>query len=509
LRNNRWILTMTRMAPIVACDHSPSFKVPVEETKARWGDVFKGELALYTIMLNLGIGLHAVDVFIVTTVMPSVVRDIGGASYYSWTTMLYMVASIIGAASGSPLKTRLGARRAYCLGSALFLTGSVGCALSPTMLSLLTMRLIQGYGGGLIISLSMALVSELYPERLRKRVLALVSSTWGVAALIGPAVGGTFAQLGFWRGAFWLNAPIIVGFMLAAWFRLPEQKLQAAKSQFPYRRMALLTVGVLCVGVASNWQNIGIQGLLIAAAIVMVWQTLRLDAAGAAKLFPSHPFSLKTTTGTANWVMFLTSVTHTVIGVFLPLALQVLHGVDPLVAGYMTASLAVCWTIASMATSHLHGRAASAAVIVGQSLCCIGLAALAFGIGSVPTAVVPMLNGLVGVGLGCSNLHVVAAAMRHAAKGEETVTASSIPTVRSLGIAFGAAGAGLIANGAGLTDALLPADVARAVDAVLGIGMVAPIGALLMATRFVTLIGGEPLSPNPATPAQDSAGAIH
>jgi MFS family permease len=75
----------------------------VAEEKVGWGAVFKDGLGLYTIMLNLGIGLHAVDVFIVTTVMPSIVRDIGGASYYSWTTMLYMVASIIGAATGAPL----------------------------------------------------------------------------------------------------------------------------------------------------------------------------------------------------------------------------------------------------------------------------------------------------------------------------------------------------------------------------------------------------------------------
>ncbi len=145
----------------------------MSEQKVGWGAVFKDGLGLYTIMLNLGIGLHAVDVFIVTTVMPSVVRDIGGASYYSWTTMLYMVASIIGAATGSPLKAKLGARRAYCLGSLLFLLGSVSCAISPSMLVLLSARLVQGFGGGLIISLSMALVSELYPERLRKRILGL------------------------------------------------------------------------------------------------------------------------------------------------------------------------------------------------------------------------------------------------------------------------------------------------------------------------------------------------
>jgi hypothetical protein len=99
--------------------------------------------------------------------------------------------------------------------------------------------------------------------------------------------------------------------------------------------------------------------------------------------------------------------------------------------------------------------------------------------------------------------------MRHARPGEETLTASSIPTVRSLGIAFGAAGAGVIANGAGLTDALAHDDVARAVLAVLGIGVLAPLGALIFAIRFVSLTGNDAVNRAPATNAPGSAGAIH
>jgi hypothetical protein len=99
--------------------------------------------------------------------------------------------------------------------------------------------------------------------------------------------------------------------------------------------------------------------------------------------------------------------------------------------------------------------------------------------------------------------------MRHARPGEETLTASSIPTIRSLGIAFGAAGAGVIANGAGLTNDLLPADVSRAVLAVLGIGVLAPMGALLLAIRFTALVARRAATPAPATTAPDSAGATH
>jgi hypothetical protein len=186
--------------------------------------------------------------------------------------------------------------------------------------------------------------------------------------------------------------------------------------------------------------------------------------------------------------MFLASMTHTVIGVFLPLALQELHGQSPIAAGYMMAILAIGWTAASVLTAKWRGRAMITAMLGGMACCVIGLAGLAIGVVTLSPYEIAALNGLVGIGLGSSNLHLVAAAMRHAAKGEESITASSIPTMRSLGIAFGAAAAGAIANAAGLTDSLAPADVARAVTRVLGFGTLAPLCGLIFVLRFVTLL---------------------
>lgn len=456
---------------------------------ASWRDLFSSGLGLYVVMLNLGIGLHALDVFVVSTIMPDVVRDLGRAHFYAWSTMLYMVASILGAAATAPLRRARGGRQAYCAGAILFLIGSAACALAPDMALFILARAIQGFGGGIVLARSMAMVGELFPENMKKPVLALVSSTWGVAALIGPALGGTFAEFGFWRGAFWFNLPFILLFLAAALRRLPADKPeQPAAFGFPYRRMALLTAGVLCVGIASEAGTIWGRAGLIVFAILLVYGTFQLDRTGGNRLFPSRPLSLLTTTGTAYWAMFLASVTHTVIGVFLPLALQVLKGQTPIVAGYMMAVLAIGWTVASLVTARWQGRAMYAAMIGGLLLCVAGLVALAIGVASQPAWLLTVFNAVVGLGLGASNLHIVAAAMRHAARGEESITASSIPTIRSLGIAFGAAAAGAIANGAGLTDDLLAKDVAHAIGWVLGLGAIAPFCGLLFVLRFVALL---------------------
>jgi hypothetical protein len=209
-------------------------------------------------------------------------------------------------------------------------------------------------------------------------------------------------------------------------------------------------------------------------------------------MFPSHPLSLARPIGTANWVMALSSVTHTVIGAYLPLSMQILHGVSDQAAGYAVTALALSWTIASMLTSHIHGAMAMRSIVIGQGLCLIGLAGMALAITDLPFAVIVTLNVVVGCGLGSSNLHLVEASMRYAAPGEQMTTAGAIPTIRSLGIAFGSAGAGVIANKAGLTDALAYEDVARATQWVLSAGALAPLFAMLCAMRFVRMINAQP-----------------
>ncbi len=198
-----------------------------------WSRLYVGKYAGITLILNLGIGLHAVDIFIVATIMPSVVGDIGAAAFYAWTTTLYMVASIVGAASSAPIKAGLGLRRCYFLAALGFLAGSAICAVAPDMLVLLMGRVVKGLGGGLLIATNMMLVREVYPEDIRTPALSTMSAMWGIAAMLGPMIGGVFAEFGGWRGAFWFSVPIIILFSAMAWRRLPENEIAPSAPRFP------------------------------------------------------------------------------------------------------------------------------------------------------------------------------------------------------------------------------------------------------------------------------------
>ena len=173
------------------------------DARSGWAALHSGRNAVYSIILAGGVTLHALNIYIVTTILPSVVGEIGGLEYYAWSTTLFVVASILGAALSSRLLDRLGPGHAYASATALFVTGALICAVAPAFPVLLAGRFVQGLGGGLLYALAYAVIRLVFPEALWSRAIGVISAMWGVSTLIGPAVGGVFAELSIWRAAFW------------------------------------------------------------------------------------------------------------------------------------------------------------------------------------------------------------------------------------------------------------------------------------------------------------------
>lgn len=457
--------------------------VPPDDRKADWVELLRGGRAVYSVLLNLGIALHALDVFIITTIMPAVVADIGGLSYYTWANMLYMVGSIAGAASGAYMHSRFGGRRGYVYGGIVLLIGTIGCSIPPDMTSLLVARTVKGIGGGMVMAQSMALVRELYEPRLRTRMLAVITTTWSVAAVIGPAFGGVFGEIGWWRGAFWATTPFVLMFLWMAWRRVPDTQATASTMRLPWRRLSLLTLGVLCVGVTSILEGAASMVIMLAVAVAMVWLTFRIDGASDHSLFPSRPMSFTLPVGTAYWIFFLISFTHSGLLIFTPLFLQVLHGMTPLYIGYLSLVFSFGWTAGSLVISGWSGRREHMGSVGGMVLtaACIGIMAAEMATGSL--TLITVLIAIAGIGIGATNVVSTAWGMAVARPGEEHVTASSMPMIRSLGVAFGAAGAGLVANAAGLRAGTAPETVADVAVWVLGLTAVIPALAAIFALR--------------------------
>src|SRR6185437_1664501 len=304
-----------------------------EVTRGSWGELFTGGRGLYSALIIGGIAMHATQILVIAIIMPTVVGDIGGAAYYTWAAMLYTMGSIVGSSSTGVVWSRLGAGKGYTLGASILALGTVGCALAPDVFSLIALRGIQGWAGGLVSGGGTALIASLYDARLRTRILAISQGTFTCCHLGGPVVGGIFAAMHWWRGSFWLMAPFMIAFAIIALIKIPArldtEAERGAIPPFPFFRLTMLASGVCAVAAIGTVDNTVWEASCLILAVVLVAAVFRLDREAGNKLFPSHALSFRVPIGLCLWTLTLHAMAQTSVTLFLPLLLQVVHGVSP------------------------------------------------------------------------------------------------------------------------------------------------------------------------------------
>lgn len=422
-----------------------------------WGDLLRGANLLRSVALSGSAALHAINLYLSTTILPSVVADIGGIDYYAWNTSVFVVASIIAAALSSRALARLGARGAYGLGAAIFVLGAVFCATAPSMPVMLIGRVVQGFGGGFLVALPYPMIRRVFAPQLWPRAMALISSMWGIATLLGPAVGGVFAEFGVWRAAFWSLVPATALFTLMALKILPRDDRGEETTGLPTVQLLLLTAAVLATSIGSVGTSLAWNGggVLVAGSLLLVLAraesratTERLLPRGA--LQPASPLSA------LYALSALLAITVTCTEIFVPLFLQVLHRRSPLEAGYIAALMSAGWTLAAVMGSGLRGRRLTTSLRASPILSLASLLTLALIVPRVGDGswaeLAPICLALVvaGFAVGMAYPHLSTRVLVVAPDDEQEIAASSIMTVQLSATALGAALAGLIVNLAGL-----------------------------------------------------------
>lgn len=458
-----------------------------------WRDLFGGGHGGRAVALATGVTLHAINVFVATTIMPSVIAEIGGLAYYAWNSTLFVVGSIIGSALASEVLARRGAPGAYRIATAAFAAGTLACALAGSMPMLLVGRGVQGLGGGMLFALSYALIRLVLPQPLWSRAIALISGTWGVAALSGPFVGGVFAEIGHWRLAFWTVLAATAAFALLCRRVLPADGDAPAPSppRFPSRRLALLAGAALAISGASVIPSLAVNAAGIALALLLLTAMVRLEHQASVRLLPSDALRPASPLGAVYLTMALTTVGTNAI-VFVPLLLQTLHGLTPLGAGYLTVLQALGWTMGSLLSAGGRDGRAEKVIVAGPAMMSVGLAVLAWRMplasGGDPAAVALLgtLLAMVGAGIGASWPHLLTRVMTVAPEAERSLASSSISTVQLVTSAFASALAGVVANLAGITD---PGGIAGASNAARWLFGVFAAGPLAAAAAAAFLVG--------------------
>jgi len=402
------------------------------------------------VLICLAVWLYAADSLVTTTIMPSVGRALGGYAYFGWATAGYLTGSVLAGATSGILALRLGLRTATAAAALLYAGGCVVSAVAPQIFAFVAGRVLQGIAGGWLAGLSSVAIGLLFADRLLPRVYSAISSIWGVAVLVGPLLGGLFADAGAWRAVFWMFAAqgaIVAG---AARVMLPAREGAVAPTAVAWPQLGFIAIGITLIAVsdlAGDFTRVAVLDGLGAAALLVM---LRLDARRTVRLFPPGSGDPRTLHGAGYATLFLLYVATMGLTVYGPAVLQTLRGLSPLAAGYVVSAEAVCWTAVALPVAGLAGQWPNRLIRLGAATIFIGVACCAavFDGGRLPWVV--MASGLIGAGFGLSYAFISQGILGALASEERALGGAGIATIRLTGAAVGSALAAAVANLAGL-----------------------------------------------------------
>jgi MFS family permease len=420
--------------------------------------LFSSPLLPATLMLGGGVTLYAVESYITATVAPSIVRDIGGLELFSWMTTLFVATAVLGSISVATRPRGMGLRAVYVAAALIFGAGSLICAIAPAIEVVLAGRAVQGFGAGMLGGLGYAFIRFVYPEPLWRKASTLYAAIWGVATVLGPTLGGLFSTGSAWREAFIILVPLACLLALTARWLLPRVEDDRTSQKTPFVQIGLLLIAVLLVSTAGTIEDLASKIILITLSVASVAAMLTIERKSENRLLPQGAVMLGKPISRL-YLMIFTIMLVLTSDIYIPYFLQTLHGVAPLVSGYLVALVALGWTLAAFLSASFSGKQAFVAVIVGCFVETIATVALIpflakdnpFGdLALLGPAVAAMF--LMGAGVGLGWAHLVTKVIGLVGNTEQDKASAAISTVQSLGGAFGSSLAGVIVNGAGLAD---------------------------------------------------------
>jgi MFS family permease len=444
-----------------------------------------GQLGKFT-LLCLGVWLHAADSLLTATVMPAAVAEIGGVTLINWALALYQLGSILAAAVTGGITARIGLRGGLASAALLYALGCVASAVAPEIGTMLLGRLLQGLGGGGMMALVYVAICESFAERYWARLMVVASTIWGGSALVGPLIGGLFAEAGLWRWAFWAFAGQAVIVLVAAGFQPARRSGAAPGGASPHLFLLVAgTIGIAAAGalVGTAWPvPLGLGGL------ALLYVFARLDARQRDRLLPAGLLDRHSPVASGLLMVFALAAATMPFGVYGPLLLGLLFAIGPLVAGYLLAIEAIAWTLASIVTSGVAVGAESGLIRAGAGM--IALGALGYVV-AVPAGSIPgILLCLIaqGAGFGMAKAYMVKRIVAAVPEAERGAAAGSVSTMQMIGYAVGSSASGIAANAAGLAAGVTQA---AAHDAALWLfAAFVPLGLVgMLAARRLTAAG--------------------
>jgi MFS family permease len=427
-----------------------------------------------TVGLVLTITLVAFEALAISTVMPTVARELSGLELYGWVFSAFFLGSLIGIVIVGGAIDRRGLAVPFALGLGLFAIGLLVGGLAPSMPVLIAARFIQGIGAGAIPPIAYVAIGRSLPEPLRPRMFATLSTAWILPGLLGPAIAAVVGETIGWRFVFLGLLPLIgisgaltLGALrdVAAAPAMVAGEAGAAaadRSRLPLALLVALGAGLLTLGLTSSEQTLTI--LLVAIGLpIGIFALRRLTPPGTLLARPVLPAA----------VLLRGILTFLFFGVdaFVPLVLVEWRGRSLTEAGIVLSVATVVWTAGSWVQARGASRWASARFVrVGFAVVLVGMALFLLVLNTdVPWQIALPTFALACFGMGLSYSPLALIVLSEATPERQGSASSSLSLTDTLGTALGTGvsgaiiGAGIRASGEPMPGLAIAFGVAMAV----------------------------------------------
>jgi len=415
-----------------------------------WSFHLMGRFAL----LSVGVWLYAADTLVTATTSPGMVLEISGVEYLSWGLSLYEVGAIIAGAAAGMLCARFGVKRILCIAALVYAVGCAGAAMALNMPAVVIGRLVQGLGGGMLMSLCYFAMHEWFPEKLWNRLFAIEAIIWAAGSLLGPLIGGFFVNHYGWRGAFWFFGLQGIGLLIVSLSLPLDAPQKGARARWPVVPLVFLSAATLMIAHAGIAADLATATIECLAGVVLLYVAARFDGRSPDRLLPLQFLNHRHPVGAGLLMVLALSMSTTGFWLYGPLLLKILFGTNPLIAAYILAGEGLAWSLATMVVSRIDRLSDVLLIRIGAAVICMGASCFAV---AVPTGI---MSGIVacallqGLGFGLCWPAIARRLVRFSMHTERSLASASQTTVQRIGYAVGAAAAGIAANVSGLSDGI-------------------------------------------------------
>jgi len=419
------------------------------------------------VALLLTLGIAALDNTVVSTAIPSIVRNLGGFSEFPWVFSVYLLTQAVTVPIYGRLADSYGRRPVLFVGIGIFLVGSVLSGAAWSMVSLIAFRGLQGIGAGAVQPIAMTIVGDIYTVEERAKIQGYLSGVWGVASVLGPALGGVLAQYASWRWIFYINLPV-GGFAVLMLVRHLHEHVERRHHDIDYAGaltlssgMALVILALLQGNVHWAWSSpLELGSFALGASLLVCF--VMIERRAAEPFIP--PWVLSRRTLVAGNLAGI-GIGALLIGLssYVPSFAQGVVGVGPVLAGFTLAGESVAWMLGSFLSGRLYVRIDFRnTALIGAVFCVLGSVAFVLLVASTGLGPIAVAGSVIGLGFGFAATSVIVAVQSTVGWERRGVVTGSHMFGRTIGSALGVAIFGSIANSA-LKGALLnpPAAIAR------------------------------------------------